>query len=200
MYTIIKEVFQMKALYINDCQYNFIDNQGNLVFSFQSPLHQPITLLVIRKLQLASMIKGEWCESLEEISNQLSSLHSLNSSEIGEIVNFFELFNCNSKNLVDTLPIKIVEMLSSIPTKSINSDKFCLFLIESFEKNEILSHSIKEYHSCWRALERHNIYTVADLITWSASDLKRLIRNIGDKTIADLEAFLAENGLHLKEE
>lgn len=190
----------MKASYINDCQYNFIDNQGNLVFSFQSLSNQPITSLDIRKLQLASMIKGEWCESLEEISHQLSSLHSLNSSAIGEIVNFFELFNCNSKNLVDTLPIKIVKMLSSISTKSINSDKFCLFLIESFEKNEVLSYPIELVHPRWRRLKYFgNIHTVADLINQTWSSLKK-IHGIGDKTIADLEAFLAENGLHLKEE
>lgn len=189
----------MKVLYTDDCPYYFIDNQENLIFCFTLPSNQPITPLDIRKLQLASMLKGEWCK-FEEISDQLSSLHSLNSLALGEIINFFELFNCNSEKLVDNLPIKIGEILSSITTKSINSTEFDLFLITAIEKNEFLSHSIKGIHPRWRNLERHGIYTIADLMNWSQSDLKKRIRNIGSKTIADLKAFLAKKGLHLKEE
>ena len=199
MYTINKEVFLMKVLRINDCRYDFVDNQRNLVFSFKSPSNQPITFLDIRKLQLASMIKGEWCESFVEISYQLSSLHSLNLFAIGEIVNFFELFNCNSEKLVDNLPIKIGEILSTITIKSINSARFGLFLIEAVEKNEFLSHSIERIHPRWRKLKYCEILTVADLTNQTRSSLKK-IRCIGDKTIAELEALLAENGLQLKEE
>lgn len=199
MYTIIKEVFLMKALYIHDCRYDFIDDQENLIFSFKSPSNHPITPRDIRKLQLASMLKGEWCK-FEEIPDQLSSLHALNSVELGEIIIFFELFNYNSEKLVDNLPIKIEEILSTITTKSISSAKFDLFLIEPVEKNKILSYPIELVHRRWRRLKYlGEIHTVEDLINQTRSSLKK-IHGIGDKTIAELEAFLADKGLHLKEE
>ncbi len=188
----------MKALYINDCLYHFIDNQGKVIFSFKS-FHEPITSLDIRKLQLASMLKGKWCESFEEIKHYLSLLHLTNVFAIGEIVNFFELFKYDSEKLVDTLPIKIGEILSTLTSKSINVTRFSLFLIEGFEKNEILSKPIKEFCPFGENLKRGGIYFVHDLTNSTKSNLMS-IRNIGVEKIKEIERILHENGLHLKEE
>ena len=188
----------MKALYINDCLYHFIDNQGKVIFSFKS-FHEPITSLDIRKLQLASMLKGEWCESFEEIKHYLSFLHLTNVFAIGEIVNFFELFKYDSEKLVDTLPIKIGEILSTLTNKSINVTRFSLFLIESFEKNEILSKPIEEFCPFGESLKKGKIYFVHDLTNSTKSNLMS-IRNIGVEKIKEIERILHENGLYLKEE
>lgn len=199
MYTIIKEVFLMKVLRINDCRYHFIDNHGKVIFSFKSPSNQPITFLDIRKLQLASMIKGEWCDSFEEITHYLSSLHRTNVFAVGEIVNFFELFQYDSEKLIDTLPIKIEEIISFLTSKSINVTRFSLFLIEGFEKNEILSKPIEEFCPYGQTLKKGEIYFIHDLTNCTKSDLMR-IRNIGVGKINEIEKILEENGLHLKEE
>lgn len=186
----------MKAMYINDCQCNFIDNEEKLIFSFRSPNNRPITLLDIRKLQVASMIKGGWCESFEEIASYLSSLHQVDSHGLGRMVEFFKLFDNNSDELISYLPSDIWVFLSMIATSSGNFDSF---LIEEFEKNELLWQSIKGFHPYWKNLKYKGIHTFLDLVNFTRSDLLQ-IRNIGSKTVNEIEALLAEKGLHLKEE
>lgn len=187
----------MKALYINDCRYHFIDNQGKVIFSFK--LNRSITPLDIRKLQLSSMLKGEWCDSFEEITHYLSLLHRTNVFAVGEIVNFFELFQYDSEKLIDTLPIKIGEILSVLTSKSINVTRFPLFLIESFEKNEFLSKPIEEFCPYGQTLKKGEIYFIHDLTNCTKADLMK-IRNIGVEKVKVIEKFLEKNGLYLKEE
>lgn len=193
MYTIYKEGFSMKAMYISECQCNFVDNQEKLIFSFKSC--NRITYLDIRKLQLASMIKGAWCEP-GDITYYLYYLQGLNPLEIGEIVIFFELFDFDSEKLINHLPSHIRQSISMI---QFETNDFRHFFIEGFEKNEFLSQSVEGVCSRWRYLKRAGIPTIGDLTNWTRSNLKK-IRNIGDKAIDELEALLAEKGLHLKEE
>lgn len=183
----------LKALYINDCQCNFVDNQDQLIFSFESP--NQLTFLDIRKLQLASMIKGAWCE-FREITYYLSFLHNLNPYAVGRIVNFFRLFDFDSEKLISTLPTDIVESLSIITTQYGN---FSLFFIATFEKNNILTQPIKEISSFWRIFEREGIYSISDLTHYTRKELLN-IKDIGVKIVYDIEKSLNEKGIHLKEE
>lgn len=185
----------LKAMYMNDYQWKFIDDQEKLIFSFRSS-NRPITLLDIRKLQLASMLKGEWCESFEEIASYLSSLHQLDSYWLGRIVEFFKLFDNNYDDLINHLPSDIWESISNIATGFGNLN---LFLTQEFEDNKFLSHPIEGLHSYWRSLEREKIRTIGDLVNLTRTELLH-VRNIGPKIADELEALLAENGLHLKEE
>lgn len=183
----------MKAIYINDCQWHFIDNQDQLIFSFQ--LNRPITFLDIRKMQLASMIKGSWCKP-EEIDYYLSFLHQLNNATAGSIVNFFELFNSNSDNLISNVPADLKEGISSITKKTNSLD---LFLIKEFEKNELLSRSIEGYQRNWRIFYFHHIYTLFDLVNLTRSELLD-IPYIGSARADEIEELLRRDGLQLKKE
>ena len=185
----------LKAMYMNDYQWKFIDDQEKLIFSFRSS-NRPIMLLDIRKLQLASMLKGEWCKSFEEIASYLSSLHQLDSYWLGRIVEFFKLFDNNYDDLINHLPSDIWESISNITTGFGNLN---LFLIEGFENCEFLSHPIEGFHPRWLNLKRGGIYTIGDLTNLTKSELLH-VRNIGPKIADELEALLAEKGYYLKEE
>lgn len=193
MYTIYKEGFFMKAMYINECQCNFVDNQGELIFSFKSC--NRITFLDIRKLQLASMIKGAWCNP-DEITYYLSSLHTLSVHEVGKIVNFFRLFDFDSEELIKYLPADIRKSILI----HFGSNDFDYFFIEEFERdNEFLLQSVEEFCSRWRLLMRGKIYTIGDLVNSTKSKLLH-IKHLGPKAVDEIEALLAEKGLYLKEE
>ncbi len=183
----------LKAQCLNDCQCNFVDNEEKLIFSFKSSNHQ-ITFLDIRKLQLASMIKGAWCE-FREITYYLSFLHQLNSHAVGKVVNFFKLFDFDSENLIDYIPNEIAEVIATIS----NTDNFSSFFIDSFEKNSIISHPVKEFFSFWKLLERQDIYSISDLIHLTKSEVLEL-PCIGIKRVYEIEKLLAENNLYFKEE
>ena len=195
MYTNQRRCFPMvKAMYINSCRYDFVDSQGKFIFSFKSPVSQPLTFLDIRKLQLASMLKGSWCLSIEEIPIYLSKLHQLDSDEIGQIVTFFELFDTNSKKFIYDLPIDIWKLLHS---------NFCCnpinFLIDNLEENVLLTHSIRKFCNLWRTFEWQGVYTLYDLIQLTESDLLKF-RGIGPKRVKIIKELLAQKGLCLKEE
>lgn len=122
----------MKAIYINDCQYDFVDNKGKLIFSYRS--NNPLTYLDIRKLQLASMIQGNWCENIDEINFHLSSLKNLTPYEIGILVKHFELFDVKSKKLISCLQNDCWLAISKI--KIFVDQDLSNFLITEFEKNK----------------------------------------------------------------
>ena len=119
----------MKSIYINYCQYNFVDNVGNILFSFKK--ETPITPLDIRKLQLASMIKGEWCNTTKEIDFGLYTLNHLSNYDIGNIVKHFKLFDTNCKSPVSFLPDNCWRAIISIKIYFESNPKS--FLIEKIE-------------------------------------------------------------------
>ncbi len=183
----------IKAMYINDYQCNFIDNQGKIIFSFKSC--NRITFLDIRKLQLASMIKGAWCK-YEEITYYLSFLHQLDTYAIGKIVNYFALFDFDLEKSINHLPNDIWEIIATIA----NGSNFSSFFIYGFEDG-ILELSVKEFFptSFWSIFDREEIDFIGDLLAFSRADLLAF-RGVGVKKTYDIEKLLAEKGLHLKEE
>lgn len=183
----------MKAIYINDCQYDFIDNHGETVFSFY--LNRPITFLDIRKLQLSSMIKGNWC-NFEEIALNLSKIHQLDAYELGILVNFFELFKNDSEKLIFYLPDNVWAIISKIQEIPCNSS---IFLIDVFEKDEFLASPIEGFCKYARNLKFKNIKTIRDLVNLTRNDLLK-IGYIGVARANEIEQLLAQYGLHLKEE
>lgn len=185
----------MKAIYINDCQYDFVDNEGQLIFSYRS--NMPLTNLDIRKLQLASMIKGNWCENIDEINFYLSSLKNLAPYEIGILVQHFELFDVNSEKLILCLNNDCCEAISSIRI-SVDQD-LSYFLITEFEKNETLSIPIRDFCKFGRILKWQGIKTVGDLVNITKSQLLSK-HDIGISRANEIEQLLAEKNLKLKDE
>lgn len=183
----------MKAIYINDCQYDFIDNEGKLVHSFK--LNRPITFLDVRKLQLSSMIKGAWCNSIEEIEYHLSFIHRLHSYQVGILVNFFELFDNDSEKLISFLTTNVWESISNI---QVLSSDMSIYLVNDLEKNEFLAQPIEGFIKYWRILSWQRISTVRDLANLSHSELLNL-KEIGPSRAKEIESFLAEHGLRLKD-
>lgn len=189
----------MKAIYYNDCQYNFevFDNfQHPIICEFKSD--RPITFLDLRKIEISSIIKGEVVCNHKQIEEQLEKLHLLTVSKVGTLVNTFSLFSNSLESYVEHLDstcLRYLTEISKIPIfYSIET-----FLITKLEKNEFLSNELKGLYPHWKSLYMQKIYTIRDLVNLTKTELLR-VHNIGINRANELEELLKKHDLHLKEE
>lgn len=190
----------MKAIYINDYQYNFeiFDKSLNSKTSYEFKADRPITFLDLRKIEIASIIKGKIVCNHREIEEQLEKLHTLNSSKVGTLVNSFSLFSNSLDTYVKHLDSICWTYLTEI-SETLRDFPIDEFLITELEKNEFLSRTIKGFYTYYRGFELKKIITIRDLVNLTRTELLK-VRNIGITRADEIEGLLKKHGLHLKSE
>lgn len=143
----------------------------------------------IRKIQLASCIKGKWVTSHPDVEDTLCMIKQLESEAYYEILETFDIFDTKNKE-----PLYQVKELKKQWLKDIGFppiDEFLIHSIETYSRDIMLKHlSISgiEY-SIARNLINSNIQIVAQLMKLSDEELLK-IRGIGSKKLFEIKEFM----------
>lgn len=193
-------MMKVKGINLSQAEVLILETEEKFIISGR----QRLTSRDVRIFQLAMMIAGKKILTIEDAEKETEKLGRLNEADLGKIARAFGIFNYSKERVVTTFEKGIFQIITSVKKEKDPEELKAIknYLISEYvplEKN-IEVKTLKEMEvPMYRTLERANIITIGQLLNYPPASLTK-IRNIGEKTVKEIEKKLEKEGIWFRKD